>query len=74
METHSDHLLDRVRMDIRDRKTNLRADDVSLLYFEREGLGVCIHALRFDEDGNVRDAPNTYRRFFLEEVERQLGL
>ena len=74
VETHSDHLLDRVRMDIRDRKTNLRVDDVSLLYFEREGLGVRIHALRFDEDGNVRGAPNTYRRFFLEEVERQLGL
>ena len=74
VETHSDHLLDRVRMDVRDRKTNLRPEDVSLLYFEREGLGIHIHALRFDEYGNVRGAPKTYRRFFLEEVERQLGL
>ena len=74
VETHSDHLLDRVRMDIRDRKTDLGPDGVSLLYFEREGLGVHIHSLRFDQDGNVRGAPTTYRRFFLAEVERQLGL
>ncbi len=73
IETHSDHLLDRVRMDIRDRKTQLAPEDVSILYFEREGLGVRIYSLRLDEEGNVRGAPDSYRRFFLEETERALG-
>ena len=40
VETHSDHLLDRVRMDIRDRATNLRPDNVSVLFFERKDLHV----------------------------------
>ncbi len=74
VETHSDPLLDRIRMDIRDRKTTLRAEDVSLLYFEREGLGVRIHSLGFDEQGNVRGAPDSYRSFFLRETERRLEL
>ena len=74
VETHSDPLLDRIRMDIRDCKTTLRAEDVSLLYFERDGLGVRIHSLGFDEQGNVRGAPDSYRRFFLRETERRLEL
>ena len=46
VETHSDHLLDRVRMDIRDGKTRLKPDDVSILFFERDDLNVLIHSLR----------------------------
>ena len=72
VETHSDHLMDRVRMDVRDGTTGLQPEDVSLLYFERNGLDVCVHSLRFDRLGNVLDAPRGYRRFFLEEVERSL--
>ena len=34
VETHSDHLLDRVRMDVRDGTTRLRPEDVSILFFE----------------------------------------
>ena len=74
VETHSDHLIDRVRMDVRDNATDLKPDDVSLLYFERDGLDVRIHSLGFDEMGNVLNAPPGYRRFFLEEVNRSLGL
>ena len=74
VETHSDHLIDRVRMDVRDKATDLKPDDVSLLYFERDGLDVRIHSLGFDEMGNVLNAPPGYRRFFLQEVNRSLGL
>ena len=74
VETHSDHLIDRVRMDVRDGTTDLTPADVSLLYFERNGLDVKIHALCFDERGNVLGAPPGYRQFFLEEVNRSLGL
>ena len=74
VETHSDHLLDRVRMDVRDGKGKLKPDDVSLLFFERGNLDVQIHPLRLDKEGNVLDAPPTYRRFFMEETNRSLRL
>ena len=73
VETHSDHLLDRVRMEVRDGTTGLKPDDVSILFFERDGLEVNIHRLRIDEDGNINGQPNSYRRFFMEETRRSLG-
>ena len=72
IETHSDHLLDRVRMDVRDGTTSLKPDDVSILYFERGELDVRIHSLRIDEEGNILGAPEGYGRFFMEEVQRSL--
>ena len=72
VETHSDHLIDRVRMEVRDGLTSLKPDDVSILYFERKDLDVKIHSIRIDENGNVEGAPDNYRRFFMEEVERSL--
>ena len=72
VETHSDHLLDRVRMDVRDGKTKLKKEDVSILFFERDDLDVCIHSLGFDEEGNVVGAPDSYRKFFMEETRRSL--
>lgn len=72
VETHSDHLIDRVRMDVRDGKSNLTPDDVSILYFERGELDVKIHSLGIDEQGNITNVPPGYRRFFMEEVERSL--
>ena len=72
VETHSDHLIDRVRMDVRDDKTKLKPEDVSILYFERNDLDVRIHSVRLDEEGNVLDAPEGYRRFFLEETARSI--
>ena len=74
VETHSDYILDRVRMDIRDRKTPLKAEDVSILYFERGELDVNIHSIRLDKDGNIHDMPLGYRRFFMEETRRSIGL
>ena len=74
VETHSDHLLDRVRMDVRDGTAGLKPDDVSILFFERRGLDVRIHSLRLDEHGNVLGQPEGYRRFFMEETRRSLGL
>ena len=73
IETHSDHLVNRVRLDIRDGTTNLTADDVSLLYFEREGSQVTIHSLQIDQQGNI-DAPPSYGQFFMEEVNRELRI
>ena len=74
VETHSDHMLDRVRMDVRDGTTKLQPDDVSILFFERGDLDVRIHSLRLDAEGNVLGAPPSYRRFFMEESRRSLRL
>ena len=74
VETHSEYVMDRVRMDIRDRRTELKPDDVSVLFFERSDLDVHIHSLRFDEQGNLLDAPDGYGRFFMDETRRSIGL
>ena len=70
IETHSDFIIDRVRMDVRDGK--IRESDVSVLYFERAGLDVKIHSMRYDKAGNVVGAPPGYREFFIDELDRAL--
>ena len=74
VETHSDYIIDRVRMDVRDKKTDLKPEDVSILYFERGESDVKIHSIRLDEYGNVLDAPDSYGQFFMEETRRSIGL
>ena len=70
VETHSDYLMDRVCMDVRDGVSGLKPEDVSILFFERHDLDVQIHSLRLDEQGNVLGAPDGYRQFFLDETDR----
>ena len=72
VETHSDHLLDRVRMDVRDDNGSLKPEDVSILFFERRGLDVKIHSLEIDGEGNILNAPPGYRQFFMEETTRSI--
>jgi hypothetical protein len=72
IETHSDYLVDRIRMDIRDRKF-LKPDDVAILYFERDNGEVRIRPLEIDENGNLVNVPAGYRQFFLEEEKRSIG-
>ena len=74
VETHSDHLLDRVRMDVRDGTAKLKPEDVSILFFERGDLDVNIHSLRLDQEGNILGAPQSYRKFFMDETRRSLKL
>ena len=72
VETHSDYLLDRVRMDVRDGASDLKPEDVSILFFERDDLDVHIHSLGFDEEGNILGTPDSYGKFFMEETRRSL--
>ena len=76
VETHSDYVIDRVRMDLRDRKgtTPLGHTDVSILYFERDAHGVTIHSLSIDQNGNIVGAPDSYGTFFMNETRRSIGL
>ncbi|MFY9821872.1 MAG: AAA family ATPase [Thermoanaerobaculia bacterium] len=73
VETHSDYLVDRIRIDVRDKRS-LRPEDVALLYFEREEGEVRIHRLDLDEHGDIVNAPPSYRKFILQEERRFLGI
>lgn len=72
VETHSDNLMDRVCMDVRDGRCGLKPEDVSILFFERRGLDVRIHSLGLDKEGNILGAPEGYRQFFMDEMTRSL--
>ena len=74
VETHSEYIIDRVRMDVRDGRADLKPADVSILFFERSNLDVRIHSLRYDERGNVLNAPDSYGQFFMDEMRRSVGL
>ncbi len=75
VETHSDYILDRVRMEVRDNNVPLKPEDVSILFFERRAQDVCIHSLGLDKEGNISgDVPPNYRNFFMEESQRLWGL
>ena len=74
IETHSDYIIDRVRMDVRDNTTGLKPEDVSILYFEPGDLAVKIHSITIDEYGNLDGAPAGYRLFFSDELTRSIGL
>ncbi len=74
VETHSDHLMNRIRMDVRDNATALQPEDVVILFFERQDQDVRIHEITIDEQGNICGAPDSYREFFRLESRRSLGL
>ena len=71
IETHSDYIIDRVRISV--RKGLLKPDHVSVLYFEPKGSAVVIHNMSLDEHGNLLDAPRGYRDFFVQETDKLLG-
>ncbi len=71
IETHSDHIVDRMRILVRQGK--LPAEDVSILYFEPVKNAVQIHNLEVGSDGNLENVPPGYRDFFLRESDRLLG-
>ena len=74
VETHSDYLLDRIRIDVRDQNTTLTHEMVSILFFVRKSDGVDIRTLNLDENGNIINAPPEYGDFFMDEKRKLLGL
>ena len=71
IETHSDYMIDRARIEI--RRGNIPPDDVSLIYLEKNKQGVQSHNITFDKQGNMENAPSSYGEFFLKESDRLLG-
>ncbi len=72
VETHSDYMIDRVRIEI--RRGRIKPGDVSLIYLEPVGNRVRTHNIAFDERANMIGVPQHYRDFFLREADRLLGL
>ena len=71
IETHSDYIVDRMRILVRQGK--IPAEDVSILYFEPVKNAVQIHSMELDSHGNLEHVPPGYRDFFLRESDRLLG-
>ena len=71
IETHSDYMIDRIRIEI--MKGKIKPDDVALIYLEPDGNQVKTHNIRFDAQANMIDVPDGYRDFFLKESDQLLG-
>ena len=72
IETHGHHIIDRVRICV--SNNIISHEDVVILYFDSQKTGnVKIYPIRLDEMANMRGAPASYGRFFMEEGDRLLG-
>ena len=71
IETHSDYMIDRARIEI--RKGTIRPEDVSLIYLEPKGRTVKVHNISFDEMANMIGVPKHYGDFFLKETDKLMG-
>ena len=71
IETHSDYMVDRARIEI--MKGRLNSEDLSLIYLEPFQNKVRVHNIRFDKEGNMEGEPDGYRAFFLKESDKLLG-
>lgn len=65
VETHSDYLVDRLRLEV--KRSHLKESDVKIFFLEKEGTQTKLHVLEIDDQGNVLNAPEGYRDFFLRE-------
>lgn len=73
IETHSDYFVDRLRMDVRDG-TGLNANEVRIVFLERQGDEVIVHPMAIDPKGDFVGRPDCYRQFFMEEEMRFLNV
>ena len=71
VETHSDYMIDRARIEI--RKGTIRPEDVSLIYLEPKGNVVKVHNISFDKMGNMEGVPQHYGEFFMTEYRGLMG-
>lgn len=68
IETHSDFILERLKYEI--EQGNIAPGDVGILFFDTEGKHTKIHQIDLGKDGLPKEPPASYRRFFLDELDR----
>lgn len=73
VETHSDYLIDRYRMKLREEKNDEKTSQV--IFFERNKGGNSVYPMILDSKGEYpEDQPCGFRSFFLDEYKRFLGI
>lgn len=68
VETHSDFMLDRLKYEVTQK--SIAKEDVSIVFFDNLGDEVVVHQLDVGDDGLPIDPPESYRQFFLEELNK----
>lgn len=72
IETHSDYLIDRFRMQLKLSKFKPSAQ---IVFFERSNQGNVPHSMKIEGDGSIAGPmPDGYRKFFLDESLRVIDL
>lgn len=71
IETHSDYLIDRVRQEV--AREVLDPEQVLILFFHKPKIETTVYPIYLDRHGNVENAPEHYRDFFLQEELRMLA-
>ena len=66
VETHSDFIMDRVRTEV--AKGTISAQDVIILYLEKEQGKTTVYPIEIGETGGILNPPPSYRSFFMEET------
>ena len=74
METTSEYLLDRVRMEMRGVRVDMGTADVSAVFFKSRGLESRIVHIGIDDLGNIQRVLSGYNNFFTAEATRSIGL
>jgi predicted ATPase len=74
VETHSDYLIDRFRLNYRSQRSELSIPS-QVLFFERTDEGNRVYPIDIMENGNYSDdQPENFRDFFIHEELRILGV
>lgn len=71
IETHSDYLIDRARVEV--RRGNLAPEDLSIVFLQSQPGGIKIHNIKVDKTGNIKKVPPCYEDFFIQETNSVLG-
>ena len=66
IETHSEYLLNRLRLSI--VKGEIAADDVAVYYFENTNKGTKKHTVEFTKDGQIKKAPKGFFNTYMMDV------
>lgn len=72
IETHSDYLADRIRIEVGNGRISY--EDVAILFFRNGREGATITPMTVNKHGELVGAPEDFRAFFLQEHSRLLGL